>query len=222
MRILIVEDDIKTADFIRRGLEEEDFVVNSVKSGEACLQIIKADNYDLVILDIGLPDIDGFEVCRILRERQVNIPVLMLTGRGDVKDRVTGLKTGADDYLIKPFFFDELLARVQALLRRERFAFKEVLQAGSLVMDTTSKKVTINKKQLELTYTEYDVLEYLMRHPGEVIQRSLLEQHVWNQEFVSSSNVVDVFIKRIREKIGENGKNIIQTVYGKGYRLLTK
>lgn len=219
MRVLIIEDDIKTADFLRRGLEEEGFAVNTAVSGEEGLNAVKADNYDLIILDIILPDIDGFEVCHILRERKIAIPVLMLTGKGDISDRVKGLNIGADDYLIKPFAFDELVARINALLRRERKALSKVLRAGQLLMDTASKKVTYNNILLELTEREYAVLEYLLRNPGKVISRISLQEHIWNQEFESSSNIVDVYIRRIRNKIGNDGEKIIETVRGSGYRL---
>ncbi len=221
MRILVIEDDKRTAAFIKRGLEEENFAIDAVLSGEEGLQLTETNNYDLIMLDINLPEKDGFEVCRILREQKVTTPILMLTGRHDVTDRVNGLNSGADDYLIKPFAFDELVARIRALLRREKQIIPSVLQAGLLVMNTVTRQVTFNQERLDLTAKEYAILEYLMRHPDVVVTRTILEQHIWNQEFESTSNLVDVYIKRVRSKIGKDGEGLIQTVRGAGYLLVT-
>ncbi len=221
MRILIIEDDKRTGDFIKRGLEEEGFAVDTALSGEEGLRLVAAVSYDLIILDIMLPGKDGYEVCRILRDEKIDVPILMLTGKQEVVDRVTGLNSGADDYLLKPFAFDELVARVRALLRRVKQTVPAILQVGPLIMNIATRQVTFRQTPVELTAKEYAILEYLMRHPDTVVTRVVLEQHVWNQEFESTSNLVDVNINRIRHKIGPEGEALIQSIRGAGYRLVT-
>lgn len=218
MIILLVEDDQRTANFIKRGLEEEGYTVDVASTGEEGQSLAETQQYDLLILDIMLPGKDGISVCKALRQQKITNPILMLTAKGAVTDRVTGLDTGADDYLLKPFDFEELSARVRALLRRESKTTNLLLTAGGLVMDTLTRKVTINDKDIEFTGREYAILEYLLRHQGILMTRTQLAQHIWNQEFDSTSNLVDVYIKRVRHKIGDEDGTLIQTIRGAGYR----
>ncbi len=218
MIILLVEDDDRTANFIKRGLEEEGYAVDVSPTGEEGQSLAETQPYDLIILDIVLPKKDGISVCTALRQQNITTPILMLTAKGAVTDRVTGLDTGADDYLVKPFDFEELSARVRALLRRESRTTTTVLTAGDLIVDTLARKVTIKGKDIELTGREYAILEYLLSHQGTLMTRTKIAQHVWNQEFDSTSNLVDVYIKRVRAKIGDEGGTLIQTIRGAGYR----
>jgi Response regulators consisting of a CheY-like receiver domain and a winged-helix DNA-binding domain len=220
MKILLIEDDNKISSFIKRGLEEDNYAVDTANNGDEGLQMALRNDYALVILDINLPGKDGFEVCGVLRKTKASLPVLMLTGRTDPADIVRGLNTGADDYLTKPFSFEELLARIHALLRRFPQSEHLILAAGSLVLDRNSRQVSINGNTVELSAKEYAMLEYLMRHPDMLITRVMLEQSLWNQEFEGSSNMVEVYISRLRNKLGKEGENLIQTVYGAGYRLV--
>ncbi|HXY74293.1 MAG TPA: response regulator transcription factor [Dehalococcoidales bacterium] len=222
MRVLLIEDSQKTADFIKRGLEEEGFAVDAASSGEAGLLLADRNAYDIFVLDIMLPGKDGFEVCRILRGKGIAAPILMLTGRQEIADRVKGLNTGADDYLLKPFAFEELVARIRALLRREKQIIPEVLQAGTLVMNTATKQVALKRKFINLTAKEFEILEYLMRHPDKLVTRTMLEQHIWNQEFEGNTNLVDVYVKKLRDKLGAGGTKFIKTIRGSGYRLVIK
>jgi DNA-binding response OmpR family regulator len=179
--------------------------------------------YDLIILDIMLPKKDGIAVCRELRTKRVNTPILMLTARDSIEDRVKGLDSGADDYLIKPFAFSELLARTRALLRRETLPKTAKLEAGDLVMDTLSREVWRGPRKIELTTKEYSLLEYFMRHPNVVVTRTMLEENVWDYDFDGVSNIIDVYIRRIRRKIDEGETDsLIQTLRGAGYRLKIK
>ena len=194
--------------------------MDTANNGDEGLQIALRNDYALVILDVNLPGKDGFEVCSVLRKTRDSLPVLMLTGRTDPADIVRGLNTGADDYLTKPFAFEELMARIHALLRRFPQPEHLVLAAGSLVLDRASRQVSIKGNPVELSAKEYAVLEYLMRHPDMLITRVMLEQSLWNQEFEGTSNMVEVYISRLRNKLGKDGENLIQTVYGAGYRLV--
>jgi DNA-binding response OmpR family regulator len=221
MKILLIEDDKKTSSFIRRGLEEDNYAVDTADNGESGLQMALRNDYALVILDINLPCMDGFAVCGALRKIKASLPILMLTGRTDPADIVKGLNTGADDYLTKPFSFDELVARIHSLLRRFPQPEHLVLTAGPLVLDRTSMQVSIKGHPVELSAKEYAVLEYLLRHPDMLITRVMLEQSLWNQEFEGNSNMVEVYISRLRNKLGKDGDTMIQTVYGAGYRLVT-
>jgi len=220
MRILVVEDERRLCNIIKRGLIEEGYAVDSAYDGEDGGYLAESTPYDLIILDIMLPKKDGIEVCQELRKKKVNIPILMLTARDTVEDRIKGLDAGADDYLVKPFAFNELLARIRALLRREGRSKTPRLQVGDLIMDTLTREVWYGERNIELTSKEYVVLEYFMRHPNMVITRTMLEEHAWDYDFDSVSNLIDVYIRRLRRKIDENSKtSLIQTVRGAGYRL---
>lgn len=220
MRVLIVDDDKRLCDTVKRGLEEDSYSVDCVYEGDEGECYAESSSYDLIILDIMIPCKNGLEICRNLRTRGIRTPILMLTAKDTVEDRVKGLDTGADDYLVKPFAFTELLARVRALLRREGLSKSPEIHAGDLVMNTVTREVKWKQKPVELTTKEYAILEYFMRHPGAVITRTMLEERAWGDELDSFSNLVDVYILRLRQKIDpEQGKNIIQTVRGAGYRL---
>jgi len=220
MRILVIEDERRLCNIIKRGLLEEGYAVDTAYDGEDGEYLAETTPYDLVILDIMLPKKDGIEVCQELRLKRVNMPILMLTARDTVEDRVKGLDAGADDYLVKPFAFNELLARVRALLRREGLSKSPRLQVGGLVMDTLTREAWRGQRKIELTSKEYVILEYFMRHPNMVITRTMLEEHAWDYEFDSMSNLIDVYIRRLRRKIDERGQaSLIQTVRGAGYRL---
>lgn len=216
MRILVVEDDIHLAGLIKRTLEEEGYAVDTAGSGEEGEVLAGRYPYDIIVLDVMLPGKDGFTVCQEIREARIKCPVLMLTCRGGVEDKVKGLRSGADDYLTKPFDFRELIARIQALLRREPQITNDKLTAGNLAMDTQSHKVWLGEQQINLNNKEYALLEMFMRHPNAVLSRSALEEHVWDDKLDSTSNVVDVYIAHLRHKIGDKR---IQTVPKSGYRL---
>lgn len=220
MRVLIVEDDRRLSGIIKRGLVEEGYAVDAAYDGEEGEYLAEDTAYDLIILDIMLPKRDGIEICQGLRLRKINTPILMLTARDAVEDRVRGLDAGADDYLVKPFAFNELLARVRALLRREALSRSPRLQAGDLTMDTLTREVWRGERSIELTNKEYIILEYFMRHPNMVISRTMLGDHAWDYEFETMSNLIDVYIRRLRRKIDEGNRgSLIQTVRGAGYRL---
>ncbi len=220
MRVLVVEDERRLAGIIKRGLLEEGYSVDTVYDGEEAQYMAETTPYDLIVLDIMLPKKDGVAVCRELREKKINTPILMLTARDTVEDRVKGLDSGADDYLVKPFAFGELLARLRALLRRETLPKTSKLQVGDLVMDTLSREVWRGQKKVELTTKEYSILEYFMRHANMVITRTMMEENAWDYEFDSMSNIIDVYIRRLRSKIDKDGEeSLIQTVRGAGYRL---
>ena len=219
MRILVVEDDRRLSSIIKRGLVEEGYAVDAVYDGEDGEYFAESTTYDLILLDVMLPKRDGFMVCRNLRQKKVNTPILMLTAKDAIEDRVQGLDSGADDYLVKPFAFNELFARIRALLRRESLAKTPKLQVGDLSMDTLSRDVWYKDNLIELTNKEYIILEYFMRHPNMVISRTMLENHAWDYEFDSISNLIDVYIRKLRRKIGGDGDSPIQTVRGAGYRL---
>ena len=220
MRILVVEDDIQLADVIKRGLLEQGYSVDNAFDGEEAQYMAEKVPYDLIILDIMLPKKDGIAVCRELRTRRVNTPILMLTARDSVEDRVKGLDSGADDYQIKPFAFVELLARARALLRRDALPKTGKLEHGNLVMDTLTREVWRGPRKIELTTKEYSVLEFFMRRPNVVITRRMLEENAWDYEFDGLSNIIDVYIRRLRRKIDESEtESLIQTVRGAGYRL---
>jgi DNA-binding response OmpR family regulator len=220
MRILVVDDDRRLCAVIRRGLLEEAYAVDLAYDGEEGEYLAEVNPYDLIILDIMLPNKDGIEVCRELRAKKIDTPILMLTAKDAVEDRVRGLDTGADDYLVKPFAFNELLARVRALLRREGMLKSPELRVGDLTLNTLTRQVWRGKRPVEVTTKEYVILEYFMRHPNVVITRTMIEEHAWDYDFDSLSNLVDVYIRRLRSKIDTEGENsLIQTVRGAGYRL---
>lgn len=220
MRILLVEDDRKAARLLSKGLQEEGFVVDVAHSAEEADDTLDVTGYDAVILDWLLPGKDGITVCRELRARGVTTPVLMLTARDALDDRVRGLNTGADDYLTKPFAFAELLARLHALLRRSDLSRPVVLTVGDLTLDPLSHRVTRSGLPLSLTPKEYALLELLMRHAGEVVTRSRLGEGAWEDEHDSLTNLVDVHVSHLRRKIDRDGAPaLIHTVRGRGYRI---
>ena len=223
MRILLVDDDKKLCNTVKRGLEEGAYAVDCVHDGDDGLYYAETTPYDLIILDVMMPLKDGLEVCRALRSKRILTPVLMLTAKDAVEDRVRGLDTGADDYLVKPFAFAELLARVRALLRRKGANKSSRITVGDLALDTVTREVTWQEKQVDLTTKEFAVLEYLMHHPDQVVTRTMIEEHAWDYELDSISNLVDVYIRRIRQKIDPDmGKRIITTIRGAGYRIKTQ
>jgi two-component system OmpR family response regulator len=218
-RILLVEDDARIVGFIKRGLEAEGYVVDLAESGEDAVAMVREAPYSLIILDRMLPGIDGLEVCRMLRREQHKYLVLMLTARDSLQDKVEGLRGGADDYLTKPFAFDELIARMEALLRRGASTTADpVLKVGDLSLDPTSKKVWRGKREIGLTAKEFKLLAYLMSHPGAVISRTRLLNNVWDLSFDPETKVVDVYIRYLRRKIDGDGEApLIKTVRGFGY-----
>jgi len=220
VRILVVDDDRRLCNIIRRGLVEGAHAVDVAYDGEEGSYYAEVNSYDLIILDIMMPKKDGVELCQELRSQNINTPILILTAKDAVEDRVKGLDAGADDYLVKPFAFNELLARVRALLRREAVTKSPELKAGDLVLNTLTREVWRGPKSIELTTKEYVILEYFMRHPNVVVTRTMLEEHAWDYNFDSLSNLVDVYIRRLRRKIDtDREKSVIQTVRGAGYRL---
>jgi two-component system, OmpR family, response regulator len=220
VRILIVEDDVKMAALLRRGLREEGVAVDVAGRGEDALWMAGATSYDVLVLDVMLPGIDGFETCRRLREDGVWTPVLMLTARDAVEDRVEGLDGGADDYLTKPFSFSELSARLRALVRRGSHERPAVLSVGDLRLDPASRQVWRGEAEIALSPREFSLLEAFMRHPGEVLSRYQLLERAWDFEYENRSNVIDVYVRYLREKIDRPfGVQSLETVRGVGYRL---
>lgn len=220
MRILVIEDDHKMSDIIQRGLSEIGYAVDAAYDGEEGEELAKIVPYDLIILDVILPKKDGIEVCLELRRNKINSRVIMLTCKDTVSDRVKGLDSGADDYLVKPFAFDELLARIRALLRREISDGSHILQVGDLSMNTLTREVKRGRRDVKLTGKEYSLVEYFMRNPNIVITRRMLEDHIWNFSMESESNLIDVYIRRLRRKIDEGKEDsLIETIRGVGYRL---
>ena len=221
MRVLLVEDERKISAYVKRGLEEQGYAVDAVYTGRDALDWAEAATYDLVLLDVLLPQLDGLSVCRELRQRGQRMPILMLTARDAVDDRVAGLDAGADDYLVKPFALKELLARLRALTRRAADATRSsLLQVADLSLDTLTHRVRRGGKVIELTAKEYAVLECLMREPERVLTRTMIAEHVWNYDVFNQSNVVDVYIRNLRRKIDDgHDLKLIHTVRGAGYRL---
>ena len=220
MRVLVVEDDVRILEFIRKGLEEEGHAVDVAHDGDEALDWPAVVDFDAIVLDIMLPGRDGIEVCRTLRTRGVRTPILMLTARDTVEDRVAGLDSGADDYLVKPFAFAELLARLRALLRREPVLLGTTLEVADLSLDTVTRHVSRAGQPVTLTNKEYALLEYLMRHPNQVLTRTMIAEHVWNFDFDTGTNVIDVHIRYLRRKIDDpHDLKLIQTVRGAGYRI---
>jgi two-component system copper resistance phosphate regulon response regulator CusR len=220
MRILLVEDDVDVARFIRRGLTEQAYAVDVAEDGEQALYLTSLSDYDAVVLDLLIPAPDGMAVCRGLRASGSSVPILMLTARGSVDDRIAGLDAGADDYLAKPFEFGELLARLRALLRRGGATTSTLLQIGALEIDTRSRRVSVGSKPLTLTTKEYAVLEFLARNSGRVVTREEISEHVWNQDFDPFSNLIEVYMNRLRRHLARVSPNrFIQTVRGAGYVL---
>lgn len=223
MHVLVVEDDLKMARLLRRGLEHEGYAVDVVGTGDDALWAASELAIDAVVLDVMIPDPDGFEVCRRLRRSGRWMPVLLLTARDSVADRVRGLDAGADDYLVKPFSFDELFARLRALLRRDPRERPTVLEVGDLQLDPASKVVMRSGTEVELSAKELALLELFMRHPDEVLSRSQILDHVWDFAYEGTSNVVDVYVRYLREKVDRPfGRDSIETVRGHGYRLRSR
>jgi len=220
MRVLIVEDHVKMAALIQRGLRKEAMAVDVAANGEDALWMAAAIEYDAIVLDVMLPGLDGFEVCRRLRGKDVWAPILMLTARDAVRDRVAGLDSGADDYLTKPFSYAELLARLRALIRRGAVERPAELRVGDLRLDPAQHKVWRGESEISLSPKEFAILETFMRRPGEVLSRFQLLEHAWDYDYENRSNVVDSYIRLLRRKIDEPfGSNSIETVRGAGYRL---
>jgi two-component system OmpR family response regulator len=220
VRVLIVEDDVKMAGLVRRGLQEDGAVADVAVKGEDAIELASETEYDAIVLDIMLPGIDGFETCRRLRADGVWVPVLMLTARDAIEDRVKGLDEGADDYLVKPFSFSELLARLRALVRRGPVERPAVLEVGDLRLDPATHEVWRGNTEIELSPKEFSVLETLMRRPGEVLSRFQLLEHSWDHHYEKRSNVVDVYVRYLREKVDRPfDVESIETVRGVGYRL---
>ena len=223
MRVLIVEDDARMAAAIRRGLQADGLVADIATSGEDARWMAGSTEFDAVILDLMLPGIDGFETCRLLREEGVWAPIIMLTARDAIEDRVQGLDRGADDYLVKPFSLAELLARLRALVRRGRAERPLVLEVGDLRLDPATRQVWRGDEEIELSHKEFVLLETFMRRPGEVLTRYQLLERAWDYDYENRSNVVEVYIRYLREKIDRPfGVKSIQTVRGSGYRLREK
>ena len=220
MRLLLVEDDVDVARFIRKGLMEQSYAVDVAVDGEAALEMAAINAYDAIILDVLIPPPDGMEVCRTLRADGAQVPVLMLTARDTVEDKVTGLDAGADDYLAKPFEFRELLARIRALLRRGGQTMSAIFSVGELEIDSGSHRVTIHGQSLLLTTKEYSVLEYLARNAGRIVTREEIAEHVWGQEYDPFSNLIEAYINRLRRHIEKlSTTRFIHTVRGSGYML---
>ena len=220
MRVLVVEDEPKMAGLVKRGLEEEGVSVDVAGRGEDAVWMAGSTEYDVVVLDVMLPGLDGFEVCRRLRADEVWTPVLMLTARDAVEDRVAGLDGGADDYLVKPFSFEELLARLRALARRGAAERPAVLEAGDLRLDPATRRASRGDVEIALSQKEYALLETLMRRQGVALSRLQLLEHAWDDTYENRSNVIDVYIRYLREKIDRPfGTDTIETVRGVGYRL---
>jgi len=220
MRILLVEDDPGVRRFVVKGLREQAYAVDTVTTGEDALYQADINEYDLIILDVMIPAPDGFEVCRRLRKSGRRMPILMLTARDAVEDRVSGLDCGADDYLTKPFEFRELLARLRALLRRSTELHPPLLNVGELVLDTAAQSATRAGHAISLTHKEYALLEYLARNVGRVVSRADIAEHVWDESFDPFSNLIEVYINRLRRKIDPDGSTgLLQTRRGAGYIL---
>ncbi|MGB9464520.1 MAG: response regulator transcription factor [Candidatus Acidiferrum sp.] len=220
MRILLVEDDPGVRRFVVKGLREQAYAVDTAATGEDALYQADINAYDLIILDVMIPGPDGFEVCRRLRKSGRRMPILMLTARDAIEDRVSGLDRGADDYLTKPFEFRELLARLRALLRRSTELHPPRLSVGNLVLDTAAQSATCGEHAISLTHKEYALLEYLVRNAGRVVSRADIAEHVWDESFDPFSNLIEVYINRLRRKIDpDGGSGLLQTRRGAGYLL---
>ncbi len=220
MRVLVIEDELQMATLIRHGLLKEGLAVDIAGSGEESLWMVAAIDYDAIVLDVTLPGCDGFETCRQIRAKGIRAPVLMLTARDSVDDRVAGLDSGADDYLVKPFAFAELLARLRALARRGELERPGVLEVGDLQLDPATRRVKRGTHPIQLSPKEFSLLETFMRRPDEVLSRLHLLEHAWDFAYENRSNVIDVYVRHLRSKIDEPfGRRSLETVRGAGYRL---
>ncbi len=223
MRILVVEDNQKLADSLIRGLTQEGYAADYLLNGEEGEKrlLMNHTDYDIVVLDINLPGKSGLEVCRSLRDKGMTVPIIMLTARDTTTDKITGLDTGADDYLVKPFSFEELLSRVRALSRRPRSALPPMLEAGNLLLNPATQEVFQDGKKLDVTLTEFRMLEFFMNKSNEVINRQQIIDHLWDFQFNPLSRVMDVHINNLRNKLKNDHGTTIETVRGIGYRLRT-
>jgi two-component system copper resistance phosphate regulon response regulator CusR len=220
LRILLVEDEPSAARMLAKGLREQSYAVDVAADGEAALYQASVNDYDLIVLDVMLPIKDGFEVCRELRAAGSSLPILMVTARESVHDRIEGLDTGGDDYLTKPFDFHELLARVRALLRRGETLYPQMIELADLKIDTLAHRVSRAGRNVDLTSKEYALIEYLARRRGEVVTRADISEHVWDETFDAFSNLIEVYIQRLRKKIDEGqDPRLIRTLRGEGYML---
>lgn len=220
MKILVIEDEKKVAHFLRKGLKEEQFVVDVAYDGPDGEYMATTNDYDLILLDIMLPGKDGIEILKTLRQRQINIPVIMLTAKEMVEDKIKGFNAGCDDYISKPFSFEELLVRIRAVLRRGSGALSNVITFADLTLDLISHKVIRGGKEIDLTAKEYALLEYLVRNPNRVLTRTMIAEHVWDYNYDSFTNVIDVYINYLRNKVDRGfATKLIHTVRGVGYVL---
>lgn len=220
MRILIVEDERRLANIIKKGLVENGFAVDQAFDGEEGLYLAESEQYDLIVLDVMLPKLDGLQLCKELRKKNIKTPVLMVTAKSTTEDKVAGLDSGADDYMTKPFSFIEFRSRIHALIRRSHQETSPVLRADDLEVDPLKHVVKRREKAINLTPKEFAVLEFLLRHKGEVVSRTMIVEHVWDYNFDGMSNVVDVFVVSLRKKVdGHFKKKLIQTVHGVGYKV---
>lgn len=223
MHILLVEDEKRLSDVIKRGLLEHGFAVDQAYDGQEGQYLAEAEAYDLIILDLMLPKVDGLTVCKNLRHKDVKTPILMLTAKTTVDDKIAGLDTGADDYLTKPFSFLELRSRVHALIRRSNKEASPVIKIDDLELDPTKRTVTRAGEDISLTPKEFSILEFLVRHKNEVVTRTMIIEHVWDYNFESMSNVIDVFMATLRRKVDKSSKvKLIHTIHGVGYRISTE
>jgi len=220
MVILVVEDEEKIAQFLKRGLVEAGYEVEVTANGDDAFEAALRQDYDVVVLDVALPGRDGLEVCRLLRRHKRTMPILMLSALGSVPDKIAGLDAGADDYLSKPFAFEEFLARIRALLRKKDGILANRLQCADLTMDLLTRKVERNGRSVELSNKEFALLEYLLRCQGRVVTRNMIAEHVWNLDFHTSTNVIEVYINYLRKKIDADAPvKLIRTLRGRGYQL---
>jgi len=220
MRVLVVEDEKRIANFIERGLKEEAYIVDVASNGVDGLYQATHVTYDLIVLDLMLPDVNGIDICREVRREKISTPILILTARDTVKDKVRGLDAGADDYLTKPFAFEEFLARVRALLRKNRKDRATTLRFEDIELDQLTRRVKRGEIEIHLANKEYALLEYLMLHANQVVTRTMISEHVWHEDFDSLTNIFDVYVHRLRKKINEGfDKHLIASVRGVGYVL---
>jgi two-component system, OmpR family, copper resistance phosphate regulon response regulator CusR len=220
MRVLVVEDETKVGSFIKRALEEESYAVDLCEDGAQGLDLALSGSYDIIVIDLMLPNLPGLEILRRIRKEKIHTPVLILTAQSKVDQKVKGLDAGADDYLTKPFAIDELLARVRVLLRRGTAEAPGILQVDDLILNPATREVTRDGQRIDLTVKEYALLEYFMRHAGRVLTRPMISEHVWDQDFDTFTNVIDVYVNYLRNKIDRGrSRKLIHTIRGSGYML---
>ena len=220
MRILIIEDERRLASVVKKGLVEEGFAIDTAFDGEEGLFLARSEEYDLIILDISLPEVDGFTLCKKLREEKIKTPILMLTAKSTLDDKIAGLDSGADDYLTKPFAFLELRSRIHALIRRSKHEPSPVFKIDTLEVDSIKHKVIRNQKIIKLTPKEFAILEFLLQYKDKVVSRTMIIDHIWDYNFEGMSNVIDVFVASLRKKIDARSKiKLIHTIHGVGYKI---